>query len=358
MNSSRRVLIVGPLPPPAGGMANQTAQLQRLLVQEGLQVDIVNTQAPYQPEWVAKLRGVRAAFRIVPYLARLWRACGQARVVHVMANSGMAWHLFAAPAIRIAKARNCRVIVNYRGGLARDFLARSAGSVLATLRGTELIVPSGFLQQVFAEQGQEASVIPNIVDLRLFSPSAEPRQTAFRVVVPRNLEHIYGIDLALRAVALARPDCQDIQLYVAGSGPDRHALQLLAAELQITDCVTFTGSLQREDMAALMRQADVVLNPVRADNMPNSVLEALACEVPVLSTAVGGVPFIVEHGVSAWLAEPESPESLAQGLKELRNNPSLRLSLARQGKTIAQRCAWSNVKQLWLSAYFPIEASA
>jgi glycosyltransferase involved in cell wall biosynthesis len=291
-------------------------------------------------------------------LARLWRACGQARVVHVMANSGMAWHLFAAPAIRIAKARNCRVIVNYRGGLAKEFLARSATSVLATLRDTELVVPSGFLQQVFAERGQAARVIPNIVDLQLFAPSTESRQNSFRVVVPRNLEHIYGIDLALRAVALARPECPDIHLYIAGSGPDRSALQSLAAELQVTDCVTFTGSLQREDMAALMRQADVVLNSVRADNMPNSVLEALACEVPVLSTAVGGVPFIVEHGVSAWLAEPESPTSLAQGLKELRNNPSLRQSLARQGKAIAQRCAWSNVKQQWLSTYFPSEASA
>ena len=90
------VLIVGPLPPPAGGMANQTAQLQRLLASHGLRVETVNTQAPYRPAWVARLRGIRALFRLVPYLARLWRACGRVQVVHAADHQ-------AAPDRRIAE---------------------------------------------------------------------------------------------------------------------------------------------------------------------------------------------------------------------------------------------------------------
>ena len=62
------------------------------------------------------------------------RASGRAQIAHVMANSGMAWYLFVAPAIHIARFRGVPVIVNYRGGLAAEFLKEHAGSVLWSLR--------------------------------------------------------------------------------------------------------------------------------------------------------------------------------------------------------------------------------
>ena len=104
-----RLTLVGPLPPPSGGMANQTRQLASLLAAEGTDVRIVQTNAPYAPAWVGKVPVVRALVRLVPYLFRLWRDVGGADIVHVMANSGWAWHLFAAPAIWIASIlRACR----------------------------------------------------------------------------------------------------------------------------------------------------------------------------------------------------------------------------------------------------------
>src|SRR5262249_34186992 len=118
VNDQLRVMVVGPLPPPAGGMANQTRQLARLLAADDVAVSLVQTNAPYRPNWVAGLRGVRAGFRLVPYMGRLLRSCGRADVVHVMANSGRAWYLFAAPAIHLAALRGAPVVVNYRGGLA------------------------------------------------------------------------------------------------------------------------------------------------------------------------------------------------------------------------------------------------
>ena len=100
-----RVGLVGPLPPPSGGMANQTRQLARLLAQEGMEVEIVQVNAPYRPAWIEHLRGARALIRLIPYLRRLWNAAGRVHLFHVMANSGWAWHLFAAPAVWVAKLR-------------------------------------------------------------------------------------------------------------------------------------------------------------------------------------------------------------------------------------------------------------
>ena len=145
--AASRIGLVGPLPPPSGGMANQTRQLARLLGEEGLDVELVQVNAPYRPPWVEPLRGVRAFFRLAPYLVRLWRAAGRVRLFHVMANSGWAWHLFAAPAVWIARLRGVPVVINYRGGGAEEFFERSLFWVRPTMRlADRVIVPSGFLK--------------------------------------------------------------------------------------------------------------------------------------------------------------------------------------------------------------------
>ena len=104
MNDREPIVVglVGPLPPPSGGMANQTRQLARLLAEAGVPVELVQVNTPYRPSGSHRCAVVRAVFRLLPYLVRLWRCAGRVDVMHVMANSGWAWHLFAAPAIWIA----------------------------------------------------------------------------------------------------------------------------------------------------------------------------------------------------------------------------------------------------------------
>jgi glycosyltransferase involved in cell wall biosynthesis len=94
-----------------------------------------------------------------------------------------------------------------------------------------------------------------------------------------------------------------------------------------------------------------VLNPARADNTPNSILEALACAVPVVTTRVGGIPFLVQHRRTAWLAEPESPESLASGMDAVLGDQALREELIQNGLALARSCAWPAVRDRWLAAY-------
>jgi glycosyltransferase involved in cell wall biosynthesis len=201
-----RLGLVGPLPPPNGGMAMQTVQLARLLAIEEVVVDLVQTNPPYWPPIAGKIKGVRAVFRLLPYLWRIWRLAGRCDVIHLMANSGWSWQLFAAPVIWMGWLRRTPVIVNYRGGEAREYLATSARWVKPSLRrAARLVVPSGFLQQVFSEVGIAATVIPNIIDLDTFYPVPLPAADAvFTLVVTRNLEPIYGLDTAIRAFALAR----------------------------------------------------------------------------------------------------------------------------------------------------------
>tara|TARA_R110002073_G_scaffold57184_3_gene145561 strand:+ start:6978 stop:8057 length:1080 start_codon:yes stop_codon:yes gene_type:complete len=348
-----RLGLVGPLPPPNGGMAMQTLQLARLLGDEGLEVELVQTNAPYWPAVVARLKGVRAFFRIMPYLLRIWRLAGRTDVIHLMANSGWSWQLFAAPVIWIGWLRKTPVIVNYRGGEAREYLSASARWVKPSLaRSAQLVVPSGFLRQVFSEFGVAAAVIPNIIDLEMFYPAAtQSRDNVFTLVITRNLEPIYGLDTAIRALALAREAVPTLHLKIAGSGPQQAELQRLVEQLGLGDAVAFLGRLERQQVVDLYHGADAMLNPSRVDNMPNSVLEALACALPVISTNVGGVPYIVQHGQTALLVPRDDAGAMADAIVKLYTDTTLRNALREKGRRAVAQYAWEEVRPLWLSLY-------
>jgi len=351
--TERRISIglVGPLPPPSGGMANQTRQLARLLDRAGFHVELVQVNPPYFPKWIGHVRGIRALFRLVPYLFGLWRSAGRVDLFHVMANSGWAWHLFAAPAVWAARMRGKPVVVNYRGGGAEEFLAKQVRWVRPTLtRAAALIVPSGFLQAVFAGHGIHADVVPNIIDLTRFQPG-HPSRDGPHIVVTRNLEEIYDIPTAIQAFARIRARHAEARLTVAGSGPCLASLQALCEEERVAESVRFTGQLDNERVADLYREADLLLNPSRVDNMPISLLEAMASGVPVVSTNVGGIPYMVQDGTSALLVPPQDPAALAQAALRIVEDPDLGARLRRAGLEAAQAYSWDRVRPRLIGIY-------
>lgn len=350
-----RIAVVGPLPPAAGGMAGQTQQLAELLRGEGADVLLVQTNAPYRPRWVERVRGLRALFRLMSYTIRLWQAAANVQLFHVMANSGWSWHLFAVPAIIVGRLRGVRVVVSYRGGEAMSFLDQSARWVRPSLAAASaLIVPSAFLEQVFGKHGFLATVVPNVVDLSRFRPrdSGEADVTAGpMVLVARSLEPIYDNGTALRAFARVLEQVPRARMVIAGTGPDAARLGALAGSLGISDRVSFAGRLGRDEIAAVYRDASLLLNPSRVDNMPNSVLEALASGVPVVSTDVGGVPYIVSHDRTALLVRAGDYELMATTIVRVLTDPQLATRLATNGLVDVQRYAWPRVRETLGAVY-------
>lgn len=348
-----RVGLIGPLPPPAGGMANQTRQLGELLTNAGVSVVTVQVNAPYRPHWVSRMPVLRSVFRLLPYLGRLWATAGRVDVFHIMANSGWSWHLFAAPAIWIAHWRGVAVVVNYRGGEAQEFLLRSKTLVRFSMRRVNaLIVPSGFLQEVFSRFGMTATIVPNIIDLSRFYPRSTLRIDATpHLVVARNLESLYDNRTAIYAFQTIHNNLGNARLTVAGSGPEEANLRKLVQDLGLNDSVHFSGRLDRDAMAALYRSADIVLNPSLADNMPNSLLEAWACGVPVVSTNVGGIPYMAQDGISATLVPPASPDAMAKACVELLSDRQEWERRAQAGVLESQRYTWPCVHPALSAVY-------
>lgn len=351
-----RVALIGPLPPPSGGMANQTLQLRELLASEGVVVELVQVNAPYRPPWVANLRGVRALFRLIPYIRSLWRALGRSDVAHLMANSGWSWHLFAVPAIWLGHLRGTPVVVNYRGGYAGKFLATSARSVRFTMRrAARLIVPSGYLRQEFARHGIAADIVPNIIDVSRFKPEEVRHDDSPALLVARNLERIYDISTALRTFSLVMERLPAATLTIAGSGPDELELRAMAHSLGIGEKTRFVGRVESAAMPELYRSATIVLNPSRIDNMPNSLLEACASGIPIVSTNVGGIPYMVEHERSALLVQPGDSVAMAAAIIRLVMDAELYARLRDAGIDVAKRYTWKRVRPRLLSVYEDVQ---
>ena len=132
-------------------------------------------------------------------------------------------------------------------------------------------------------------------------------------------------DPALQALARV----PGVALLVRGDGPERPALEREAARLGVSDRVRFLGAGTRDDVLMLFRGADAVLVTSAWENLPHTVLEALAVGTPVVATAVGGIPELVEHGRTGLLCPPRDPVALAGIVVELLQDRDRALSLTR-----------------------------
>lgn len=347
-----RVCIVGPIPPPAGGMAGQTRQLVDLLNNQDLEVALVATNAAYRPAWVGRIPVLRALFRLLPYFVTLYGEIRRADVVHMMANSGWSWYLFAMPCIWVSHWLNTPVIVNYRGGHAESFFQGAWSKVRGSMKkAARIVVPSGFLQQVFARYDTDAAVIPNILDAERFCPASHQLPASLHLISTRNLEHIYGNDVILHAFAKLQKKHPEARLTVAGSGPQRAELEGLAERLAIADRVTFCGRLNQEQMVALYQSAHLMLNASRVDNSPNSLIEAMACGVPVVSSDVGGIPFLIQCGENGLLVHPDDADALAESALSLLDDKLLYARVRQNALISVERFHQDKVIAQWMALY-------
>lgn len=342
-----KIAIVGPLPPPFGGMAVQTELLSQRLRSEYLSVSMIQTNAALRMRWIKRIRYVRAVVSFLIYTVALIIRIPRSDLVHIMANSGLSWHLSAVPAILAATFFRKPIVMNYRGGGAGKFFRQSWRRIEKNIhRAAKIIVPSQFLVEVFSRYGVDTLVVPNLLDSSLFDTTgSNPVKTdAPHLVTVRNLRRICGNDIAIEAMRLIKREFPAARLSIVGTGPEDERLRMMTGAYSLADSVVMMGQLERAQVAALMKTADILLNPSRIDNSPNAVIEALACGLPVVAAEVGGVPYMVANRESAMLVPKDDYRALAHAAIEILRNPELASHLRQNGKVVARKYCWESVR--------------
>lgn len=240
-------------------------------------------------------------------------------------------------------------------GPAIGFLWRRAAAVVANSDGL------ADLARRFAPD-VTVDVIANGVDAVRFAPAAirDAGATAskgaapLRLIVVGRLVRQKGVDVIMQAMTrMVSPSV----LTVVGDGPARGDLAAQAAALHLTDRVRFVGWLARGALPGAYRAADAMVFPSRDEGMPNVVLEAMACGLPVVGTDIPGTREAVVHGETGALAAVDDADAIAAMLDELAADPARRAAMGAAGRARAQRVySWSAAARRY-AAYFGDAAS-
>lgn len=189
-----------------------------------------------------------------------------------------------------------------------------AASIARTIHNA---VPAGFLHAVDARRSDRDPA--RDIDV-LFAGNLIPRK---------------GVDVLLRALALARERRPTLNAVIAGHGTERAALESLAAQLALTDVVRFVGQQERDALVALFRRARVAAVPSRAEPFGLVLVEAMVCGAAVVASDVGGIPEIAAQTGGVTLVPPEDPAALASAIVALLDDPERRDRTAADARTRA-----------------------
>lgn len=348
-----RVVLVGPSLDIIGG---QAVILQRLLGRlednDEIEADFlaVNPRLPGPLRLLQRIKFVRTLVTSVYYgltlLARMWRY----DVAHIFSASYTSFVLAPTPALIAAKVFGKPSILNYRSGEAQDHFRRWKSAAPTARLAERIVVPSGYLVDVLEEFGLGAEFIYNSVDLAKYRfRERGPCRPHF--LANRNFAPLYNVSCVLRAFRIVQDEHPDARLVVAGDGAERDKLHALAAELGLEN-VDWVGQVQPERMVELYDQADVYINSSSIDNMPNSIVEAYACGLPVVSTDAGGIPYIVEHERTGLLAPVDDHEALGAAALRVLADDELALALSRNGRSQCEaEFTWDTVTREWVALY-------
>jgi glycosyltransferase involved in cell wall biosynthesis len=307
---------------------------------------------PAPPAWLrslARVKYVRTLITQLSYWPSLIRELSRADVVHVFSASYFSFLLAPMPATVIARALGRPVLLNYRSGEAPDHLRRSAIARAALRAVDRNVVPSRFLQEVFARYGIEASVIPNIIDRDRFKfRLREPVQP--RLLSTRNFESLYNVACTLRAFQRIQRHCPNATLTLVGGGSEAGRLRALVHELGLNG-VTFAGRVDPQDIWRFYADHDIYVQTPDIDNMPSSILEAFASGLPVVSTDAGGVPTMLTHGVHGLLAPLNDDATIAEHVIRLVDDQSLARGLVLAAYAATDALVWDRVRDQWVTVY-------
>jgi glycosyltransferase involved in cell wall biosynthesis len=262
------------------------------------------------------------------YLSYFW---GLLRSCQYIARQGFSpdvihVHVYDAgvPAIAYAKLNRLPVAVTEQFTSFRTRILRRLDLYKAWLafRWADVVIPaSHLLQKAIEEYGLRArfEVIPNVADTAVFFPAPGPRNSenaGKRILFAGQLAPVKGISYLLQAVSMLHRKRSDWRLDIVGDGPSRVTYQQLALDLKLGDTVVFHGFKTKREIAAMMRQADLLVVSSLAETFSVPAAEALACGIPVLSTRCGGPEeFIVEE--VGRVVSPGDAEALFEGLDSM-----------------------------------------
>lgn len=211
----------------------------------------------------------------------------------------------------------------------------------------KLIAPSGFLESIFKKYGYtEVLYVPNTIEIANY-PYKKRENIQAKLLWVRSFSRIYNPKLAIDILCLLKENYKQASLCMVGPEKDGSMQETIAYAEEKNVAVHFTGKLSKKEWTQLASEYDVFINTTNVDNMPVSVVEAMALGLPIVSTHVGGLPFLVADKNEALLVPPNNPEAMMNAVQSLLESSELVVKITGNARQKAELFDWKHVKQQW-----------
>lgn len=337
LSPDRTILLIGNFIPHYQGSYSVGEALANALISQGLSVQLTSRQP-------VKI------LRLLDMLATIWRFRRVMDLALVELYSGPAF-IWAEACCGFLTWLRKPFILTLHGGKLPAFAQQNPRRVRRLLRSAVTVTaPSAYLQQALNPFQPDIRWIPNPLALNDYPFKAhylpEPR-----LVWLRAFHHIYHPSLAVKVLAHLLPNFPSIHLLMVG--PDKgdgslQETQHLASDLGVQDRLQILGAVPKQEVPSILQRGDIFLNTTNFDNTPVSVLEAMACGLGVVSTNVGGLPYLLEHEVDSLLVPPDQPTLMARAVQRLLNEPGLSARLTQNARRKVEQFDWEFVLPQWL----------
>jgi len=211
------------------------------------------------------------------------------------------------------------------------------------------VAPSNYLKTEFELYGYSTMFIPNILEIEKYKfknrNSFQPK-----LLWVRAFDKIYNPTLAIKVLKLLKQQYTDSELTMVGPFKDDtiEKVTKLIDTLNLKDSVKITGVLKKEDWHKLSENSDIFINTTNIDNTPVSVMEAMALGLPVVSTDVGGLPYLIENNIDGVLVKKDDAKLMCNAINHLLINNDSAIKISNNARIKAESFSWGVVKQKWL----------
>lgn len=213
------------------------------------------------------------------------------------------------------------------------------------------VAPSDYLFQAFQNNGYTKLLyIPNTIELQNY-PFQKREVIAPKLLWVRSFAKIYNPTMAIKVLSKLKHEFPQATLCMVGPVKDESYLEAVQLAKDLNVDVNFTGKLSKTEWTELSKQYDIFINTTHFDNTPISVIEAMALGLPVVSTNVGGITFLLQHQYNALLVADAATEEMVIEIKNLINNSKLTFQISDNARKTVKNFDWEVVKKQWFELF-------
>ncbi|WP_324720473.1 glycosyltransferase family 4 protein, partial [Salinimicrobium sp. HB62] len=209
------------------------------------------------------------------------------------------------------------------------------------------VAPSLYMKIVFQQKGfLNVRYVPNNISISDYNYK-ERHDLRPKLLWVRAFAEIYYPMLALKTLELLLPNFPNAELCMVGPAKDDSWQECIRYAKLHRLPVRFTGRLSKQEWSALAKNYDIFLNTTNIDNTPVSVIEAMALGLPVISTNVGGLPYLISADIDGMLVPPKDSGRMAAAVKNVLQDPKRSVERTRAARKKVEAFDWERVKNSW-----------